>query len=100
MNRDDVKKLMKEWAFTYAVEVIQAAPERKGTLKKGIIGYATDRSFGVMIDVPHMKYTEEKWEYNRRWGKTLVNPNEKWLLSTLDFILDQAEAKGAKVYGR
>lgn len=97
MNEKEVKSLISQWANLYFVELYKSAPHKTGFLKQNIVAYNDTRQFGVMIDVPHMKFTEERWTYNSRWKKTLVNPNEKWLLQTVNYIVNEARLKGAKV---
>lgn len=38
----------------------------------------------IVMDIDYAIYTDMKWTYNRRWGKTLVNPHEGWF--TEDYI--------------
>lgn len=97
MTRDKLKQLTEQWMFLYFTEVMKNAPHKTGNLKRNIVAYVNGNKFGLVIDVPYMKYTEEEWTYNKRWKKTLPNPNEKWLLGTVDFIIEQAKAKGGIV---
>lgn len=97
MTEEKLQKLLQAWAMLYFAEVFKNAPVKSGYLRSQILTYTHGNKFGLMIDVPYMKYTEEAWGYNKRWKKTLVNPNEKWLLGTVDFILDQAQLKGGIV---
>lgn len=97
MTEQKLKRQLKSWAALYFAEVFKNAPVRTGELRSNIVTYTYGNKFGLMIDVEHMKYTEEAWTYNKRWGKTLPNPNEKWLLATVEFIIEQARLKGGIV---
>jgi len=55
------------------------APYRTGELRRSIKRVDIPNGFQIIIDVDHMKYTEEEWTYNKRWGKTLTNKNQYWL---------------------
>lgn len=60
------------------------APVRTGDLKRSIRLEETKNGWAIVIDIWYMKYTEEAWTYNRRWGKTLPNPREKWLQKSVE----------------
>jgi len=63
------------------------APVRSGILKGQIRIEKTKTGFNIVSDIYYMPYTEEKWEYNRRWKKTLVNPNEGWFRQAFEIAL-------------
>lgn len=63
------------------------APVDTGTLKGQIRVERSDKGFIIVSDIYYMPYTEEKWAYNKRWGKTLINPNEGWFKEAFEIAL-------------
>lgn len=85
-----------------AINYIKAnAPYRTGHLKHSIKLEAIDNGFAIVIDVEYMKYTEEAWTHNKRWGKTLNNKNYKWLQSSVERLAQRfaMNLKGVVVNG-
>lgn len=60
------------------------APVRTGVLKGQIRIEKTSKGFDIISDIYYMEYTEEKWEYNSRWGYTGINPNEGWFRTSFE----------------
>lgn len=65
----------------------QKCPYRKGALQGQIRVVKTSKGFEIISDLYYMEYTEEKWEYNSRWGKTLINQNEGWFKESFETCL-------------
>lgn len=63
------------------------APVSTGTLKGQIRIERSDKGFMIVSDIYYMPYTEEEWTYNKRWGKTLINPNEGWFKEAFEIAL-------------
>lgn len=69
------------------------APYRTGQLKANIRKVKTNNGFKIVIDIWYMQYTEEAWTYNKRWGKTLLNPNYKWLRNSVERLCNKIANK-------
>lgn len=85
-----------------AINYIKAnAPYRTGNLNKSIKLEEINGGFVIIIDVSYMVYTEEAWTYNSRWGKTLNNPNYKWLQTSVERLAQRfaSQLKGVVKYG-
>ncbi len=82
-----------------ALRIVQAnAPYRTGTLRNSFKVVEYEDGFGIMTDIPYMKFTTEKWAFNKRWNKTLQNPNEQWFQRTAFYIAQIiAQEKGGVV---
>jgi len=65
----------------------QSPKPRTGALKGQIRIERSDKGFMIVSDIYYMPYTEEKWTYNKRWGKTLINPNEGWFKEAFEIAL-------------
>ena len=72
------------------------SPVNRGILKGQIRIEKFGLGFRVVSDIYYMPYTEEKWIYNRRWGKTLPNPNEGWFKTAMEISIKFVSS----VYGK
>jgi hypothetical protein len=72
------------------------APVNTGTLKGQVRVEKTNIGFNIVSDIYYMKYTEEKWTYNKRWKKVGINPNEGWFQEAFNISLRFL----ATVYGK
>lgn len=77
---------VKLWAFEL---VKRNAPYRKGDLLRSFQLIVLEDGWIIQTTIPYMVYTEMKWTYNKRWGKTLQNKNEKWFRNTATIIAEE-----------
>ena len=82
-----------------ALRIVQAnSPYRTGTLRYSFRVVEYEDGFGIVTDIPYMKFTTEKWTFNKRWNKTLQNPNEQWFQRSAVYIAQIiAQEKGGVV---
>lgn len=83
MTYEDIKKLENSVLQIFKNQ----SPYRTGTLRGQIRIREVESGFEVVSDIWYMEYTEEKWTYNSRWKKTLVNPNEGWFEEAFNMAL-------------
>lgn len=89
-----MEKLMAEALF-----IIQAGePYRKGDLKRSFQVQLSEDGFVVYTEIPYMQYTNEPWEYNKRWGKQLTNYNQYWFDERVEMICDYIARAGGGYY--
>lgn len=74
----------------WALQVVKAGkPYKTGALKRSFKLVIYPDGWGIQTDIPYMKDTEEAWTFNRRWGKTLRNPNEGWFRERAIIIAEE-----------
>jgi len=62
------------------------APHRTGDLKNRIRIEQNQNGFTLISDIEYMPFTTETWGFNRRWNKTLKNPNEAWWDNAFEIV--------------
>lgn len=74
------------------------APYRTGDLMRSFTLEPTEDGFVVYTEIPYMEYTNEPWEYNKRWGKQLTNYNQYWFDKTVEMVCEYIANKGGGYY--
>lgn len=78
MTREQVMSVFNE-TMIWLLDTVRAGSRvRTGRLRDSFELVFYEDGFGVRTTLDYMQYTEMEWKYNRRWGKTLKNPNEQW----------------------
>lgn len=89
---------VRDWALAI---VRSAAPYRTGDLSRSFKLTINEDGWSIWTDISYMKYTEEAWTFNRRWGKYLPNKHEGWFRSVAILIAEEmARRLGGVVYVR
>lgn len=83
MTKSEFDRLFSRFKIDAYNYIFANAPRRTGNLQRSIRYEEIDGGFRIIIDISYMVYTEEKWGYNKHWGKTLQNPNYKWLQNSV-----------------
>ena len=74
----------------WALQLVQAhAPYKTGTLKNSFRLEILPKGWQIITEIDYMVYTEMEWTFNKRWGKTLTNPNEKWFRNVAIIIAEE-----------
>lgn len=89
MTIDEFSKRFDRFRLEALSYIKAASPYRTGNLRANIKYQHNADGFSIIIDVEYMQYTEEKWTYNRRWGKVLQNPHEGWLRESVRRLAEQ-----------
>jgi len=76
------------------------APVHEGILKGQIRLRSIENGFEIVSDIYYMQYTEEKWGYNSRWKKVLINPNEGWFREAFNLSLQFLQSVTGKGFKR
>lgn len=93
MTKNEFELQFKNFKNEAMAYIKASAPYRTGQLKANISYGVIDNGFSIIIDIYYMQYTEEAWEFNSRWNKTLTNPNYKWLQSSVERLAQRFASK-------
>ncbi len=85
---------MQEMIADVLTIILTNTPERTGDLKRSFKIDINDDGFTIYTEIPYMQYTNEIWEYNKRWGKVLQNPNLHWFDLTILEIAEMLALRG------